>query len=69
VTSAWTCESEIHAEAAATGLRGRYVGAKESGKLRLEGKDYPVREGDVIHFRFTCDACGYENLRVPLSGF
>jgi hypothetical protein len=45
------------------------VGAKEPGKLRLEGKDYPVREGDVIHFRFTCDACGYENLRVPLSGF
>ncbi len=28
-------------------------GAKEAGKLRLEGKDYPVRDGDVIHFRFN----------------
>jgi GTP-binding protein YchF len=29
------------------------VGAKEAGKLRLEGKDYIVRDGDVIHFRFN----------------
>ena len=29
------------------------VGAKEAGKLRLEGKDYTVRDGDVIHFRFN----------------
>ena len=28
-------------------------GAKEAGKLRLEGKDYLVREGDVMHFRFN----------------
>jgi ribosome-binding ATPase YchF (GTP1/OBG family) len=28
-------------------------GAKEAGKLRLEGKDYSVRDGDVIHFRFN----------------
>ena len=28
-------------------------GAKEAGKMRLEGKDYIVREGDVMHFRFT----------------
>jgi GTP-binding protein YchF len=28
-------------------------GAKESGKLRLEGKEYIVREGDVMHFRFN----------------
>jgi GTP-binding protein YchF len=27
--------------------------AKEAGKLRLEGKDYLVRDGDVIHFRFN----------------
>ena len=27
--------------------------AKEAGKLRLEGKDYVVRDGDVIHFRFN----------------
>ena len=28
-------------------------GAKEAGKMRLEGKDYVVREGDVMHFRFN----------------
>ncbi|HDZ5010365.1 TPA: redox-regulated ATPase YchF [Campylobacter jejuni] len=28
-------------------------GAKEAGKLRLEGKDYIVLDGDVIHFRFN----------------
>lgn len=28
-------------------------GAKEAGKLRLEGKDYITREGDVMHFRFN----------------
>jgi len=28
-------------------------GAKEAGKLRLEGKDYIVNEGDVMHFRFN----------------
>jgi GTP-binding protein YchF len=28
-------------------------GAKEAGKLRLEGKDYLVAEGDVLHFRFN----------------
>ena len=27
--------------------------AKEAGKLRLEGKEYVVREGDVMHFRFN----------------
>jgi len=29
------------------------AGAKEAGKWRLEGKDYIVRDGDVIHFRFN----------------
>jgi hypothetical protein len=28
-------------------------GAKEAGKWRLEGKDYIVQEGDVVHFRFN----------------
>ena len=32
---------------------GGEQGAKEAGKLRLEGKDYVVRDGDVIHFRFN----------------
>ena len=29
------------------------AGAKQVGKLRLEGKDYIVKEGDVLHFRFN----------------
>ena len=28
-------------------------GAKEAGKWRLEGKDYIVQDGDVMHFRFN----------------
>ncbi|MGD9946793.1 MAG: redox-regulated ATPase YchF [Burkholderiaceae bacterium] len=28
-------------------------GAKEKGKMRLEGKDYVVKDGDVMHFRFN----------------
>jgi len=28
-------------------------GAKEAGRLRLEGKEYIVREGDIMHFRFN----------------
>jgi GTP-binding protein YchF len=28
-------------------------GAKDAGKMRLEGKDYIVRDGDVMHFRFN----------------
>ena len=28
-------------------------GAKEAGKMRLEGKEYLVRDGDVMHFRFN----------------
>ena len=29
------------------------AGAREAGKMRLEGKDYVVRDGDVMHFRFN----------------
>ena len=29
------------------------AGAKEAGKWRLEGKEYVVKDGDVIHFRFN----------------
>ena len=29
------------------------AGAKEKGKMRLEGKDYVVQDGDVMHFRFN----------------
>lgn len=32
---------------------GNMVAAKEAGKVRLEGKDYVVQDGDVMHFRFN----------------
>ena len=32
---------------------GGEAGAKEAGKFRLEGKDYIVADGDVMHFRFN----------------
>jgi GTP-binding protein YchF len=33
--------------------RGGEAGARDGGKLRLEGKDYVVADGDVMHFRFA----------------
>ena len=33
--------------------RGGEAGAREAGKLRLEGKEYRVQDGDVMHFRFN----------------
>ncbi len=32
---------------------GSWQAVKESGKLRLEGKEYVVQDGDVVHFRFN----------------
>jgi len=32
---------------------GGEAGAKDAGKMRLEGKDYIVQDGDVMHFRFN----------------
>jgi GTP-binding protein YchF len=29
------------------------AGARDAGRLRLEGKEYPVQDGDVLHFRFA----------------
>ena len=29
------------------------AGIKEAGKLRIEGKDYVVQDGDIMHFRFN----------------
>jgi ribosome-binding ATPase len=34
-------------------LHGSEPKCKEAGKLRLEGKDYLVKDGDIIHFRFA----------------
>jgi len=46
----------IRAETIAYGdfveLKGEQ-GAKEAGKMRLEGKDYVVADGDIMHFRFA----------------
>ena len=28
-------------------------GSKDAGKWRLEGKDYVVQDGDIVHFRFN----------------
>ena len=32
---------------------GGEAGARDAGKLRLEGKEYVVADGDVMHFRFA----------------
>ena len=43
-------ETIAYAEFVACGGEG---GAKEAGTLRLEGKDYVVKDGDIFHFRFN----------------
>ena len=32
---------------------GSEARAKELGKMRVEGKDYGMQDGDVVHFRFN----------------
>ena len=32
---------------------GGEAGARDAGKMRLEGKDYVIKDGDVLHFRFA----------------
>jgi GTP-binding protein YchF len=44
--------AEVIAYADYVALKGEQ-GAKEAGRMRLEGKDYVVRDGDVMHFRFN----------------
>lgn len=44
--------AETIAYADYVGLNGE-SGARDAGKLRLEGKDYVVADGDVLHFRFA----------------
>lgn len=43
-------ETIAYADFVAFGGEG---GAKEAGKLRLEGKEYLVKDGDILHFRFN----------------
>ncbi|NDU91341.1 MAG: redox-regulated ATPase YchF, partial [Ferrovum sp.] len=44
--------AEVIAFADFVACRGEQ-GAKEAGKMRLEGKEYRVQDGDVMHFRFN----------------
>jgi ribosome-binding ATPase YchF (GTP1/OBG family) len=32
---------------------GSFAKAREAGKLRIEGKEYVVQDGDVVEFRFN----------------
>lgn len=34
---------------------GSEAKVKEAGKMRVEGKEYIVQDGDVMHFRLTCN--------------
>ena len=64
-TTAWGAAGEIHSDIQRGFVRaevvawdelvaaGGYAGARERGTLRLEGRDYAVRDGDVITVKFT----------------
>ncbi len=63
--SAWHAAGEIHSDIQRGFVRaeviawdalveaGGYAGARERGTLRLEGRDYAMRDGDVITVKFT----------------
>ena len=34
-------------------VSGGWLKSRENGKMRLEGKDYIVKDGDVLNFRFN----------------
>jgi GTP-binding protein YchF len=63
--SVWTAAGMIHSDIQRGFVRaevvgweelvdaGGYAGARERGTLRLEGRDYPVADGDVITVKFT----------------
>ena len=64
-TDAVTAAHEIHSDIARGFIRaevvpfdalkeaGSHKAAKAAGAVRLEGKEYPVKDGDVIYFRFN----------------
>ncbi|MFL7869867.1 MAG: redox-regulated ATPase YchF [Anaerolineales bacterium] len=63
--SAWEAAGEIHTDLQKGFIRAEVVSyddlvelggmneAKAKGKLRLEGKEYPVKDGDIMHVRFN----------------
>lgn len=64
-TTAWDAAGEIHTDIQRGFIRaevipwndlqmlGSFQAGREKGAVRLEGKDYPVHDGDVIFFRFA----------------
>jgi ribosome-binding ATPase YchF (GTP1/OBG family) len=64
-TTAWGAAGQIHTDIQRGFVRaevvawdalvegGGYAGAREKGQLRLEGRDYEMRDGDVITVKFT----------------
>jgi ribosome-binding ATPase YchF (GTP1/OBG family) len=63
--SAWHAAGQIHSDIQRGFVRaevinwaalvdaGGYAGARDRGALRLEGRDYPIADGDVITVKFT----------------
>ncbi|MCH9012171.1 MAG: redox-regulated ATPase YchF [Proteobacteria bacterium] len=47
---------------------GGEAGAKDAGKMRSEGRDYVVRDGDVLRFRFNVVIIGGVTIPAPRSG-
>ncbi|MDQ3934321.1 MAG: DUF933 domain-containing protein, partial [Actinomycetota bacterium] len=64
-TSAWEAAGKIHTDIQRGFVRaevvawdelveaGGYAGARDVGRLRSEGRDYRIRDGDVVHVKFT----------------
>jgi hypothetical protein len=64
-TTAWQAAGEIHSDIQKGFVRaeivgwqelvdaGGYSGARDRGQLRSEGRDYAIRDGDVLHVKFT----------------
>jgi GTP-binding protein YchF len=63
--SAWEAAGKIHTDMQKGFIRaevisypqllaaGSFAAARERGSIRLEGRDYVIQEGDVVHFRFN----------------
>jgi GTP-binding protein YchF len=45
--------AEVVSYADLLAVEGSMAAARERGRLRLEGKEYPVQDGDICHFRFN----------------
>ena len=64
-TTAWEAAGQIHTDIQRGFVRaevvawdelvdaGGYSGARDVGRLRSEGRDYRLRDGDVVHVKFT----------------